>query len=414
MSNPPAPRFRKRGRGRFERIFLEQESGFSLVELMITMIVFSLAIVASASVFSGLLTQFKQQSKITETNIEGIIGLELLRRDIAHAGYGLPWDLDVATYQEAGVEGATPWVDRDFNDGPPNNPTRGTELTGNSNPPGAVRSGNNAAGSLNGGSDVIVIKSVNVARNNASSRWTHLSSVNAVTEWTPATERLVTNDRVIVINPGDNERTLVVDTVANTFFTTYQAGTNPDSVSDPNGEFVPLNAIQTNVVYGIAPAGALRMPFNRADFYVRIPASNFPLRCANGTGILYKGTVNHADGLLTETPLLDCVANMQAVYRLDTDANGAIDASTNDINALTAEQIRAQLKEVRVFVLAHEGQRDPNYTFGNFTGALANTIRVGMSAALGRDVNISGITDFLRYRWKVYTLVVKTNQLAGS
>jgi hypothetical protein len=105
---------------------------------------------------------------------------------------------------------------------------------------------------------------------------------------------------------------------------------------------------------------------------------------------------------------------MQAVYRLDTDANGAIDASTNDINALTAEQIRAQLKEVRVFVLAHEGQRDPNYTFGNFTGALANTIRVGMSAALGRDVNISGITDFLRYRWKVYTLVVKTNQLAGS
>jgi hypothetical protein len=246
--------------------------------------------------------------------------------------------------------------------------------------------------------------------------------VNAVTEWTPATERLATNDRVIVIDPGDNERTLVVDTVANAFFTTYQAGTNPDSVSDPNSEFVPLNAIQTNVVYGIAPAttGALRMPFNRADYYVRIPASNFPVRCANGTGILYKGTVNHADGLMTETPLLDCVANIQVVYGLDTDANGSIDTPANDINALTAAQIRAQLKEVRVFILAHEGQRDPNYTFGNFMPAGvcgATCIRVGTTPALpaiGRDVDISGITDFQMYRWKVYTLVVKTNHLAGA
>ncbi len=41
-------------------------------------------------------------------------------------------------------------------------------------------------------------------------------------------------------------------------------------------------------------------------------------KCLRGvlldTGILYKGTVNHADGLLTELPLLDCVADMQVIF----------------------------------------------------------------------------------------------------
>ena len=69
------------------------EAGFTMVELMVTMVVFVLAIAAASQIFTKLLTQFKQQSKIAETNIEGIVGLDLLRQDIEHAGLGLPWNI---------------------------------------------------------------------------------------------------------------------------------------------------------------------------------------------------------------------------------------------------------------------------------------------------------------------------------
>ena len=53
------------------------EAGFTMVELMVTMVVFVLAISAASQIFTKLLTQFKQQSKVAETNIEGIVGLDL-------------------------------------------------------------------------------------------------------------------------------------------------------------------------------------------------------------------------------------------------------------------------------------------------------------------------------------------------
>ena len=75
-----------------EQMIIKREDGFSLVELMITMVVFVLFMIAATNVFTGLLTQFKQQSRQAETNIEGIVGLEIMRQDIEGAGYGLPWN----------------------------------------------------------------------------------------------------------------------------------------------------------------------------------------------------------------------------------------------------------------------------------------------------------------------------------
>ena len=107
---------------------VRREAGFTLVELMITMVVFVLVIAAASQVFTSLLTQFKQQNKMAETHIEGAVGLGILRHDLEHAGFGLPWNMNGTAYTEAGIIAtpvATPWVDRDLNDGPPNNPDRG-------------------------------------------------------------------------------------------------------------------------------------------------------------------------------------------------------------------------------------------------------------------------------------------------
>jgi hypothetical protein len=147
------------------------------------------------------------------------------------------------------------------------------------------------------------------------------------------------------------------------------------------------------------------MPFNRADYYVS--TSNPPGRCASGTGVLYKAIVSQIDGSFPPSnilPLLDCVADMQVVFSLDRNGDGTISPTTvlNDPvgNPLNAQQIRDQVKEVSVYILAHEGQRDTGYTYNS------NSVLVGPTS-----FNLTTIPNWQNYRWKVYTLVVKPNNL---
>jgi prepilin-type N-terminal cleavage/methylation domain-containing protein len=367
------------------------QAGFTLVELLITMVAFVLVIAGASQIFTGLLTQFKQQSKIAETNIEGAIGLEILRQDLEHAGYGLPWAYSGAVF---GYTEATSAPASGYND------------TANT-PPRAVLSGNNTG---TNGSDYLVIKAVNVARNEPSRKSTRLiSTAPYVMTWTPANENPAGTDRVIVIKGGAGASLRELVTSGN-FYTTYS--------NVVNMPWRPSDATDNRIVYGINDnsASVPSMPFNRADYYISIPATNMPTRCATGTGVFYKATVNHADGMLSGLPLLDCVADMQVVYAMDNDEDGDFengvggDAFTNSLAGLTAVQIRTRVKAVEVYLLAHEGQRDPNFTFNNVTCGAA-CITVGRSAAFGQDFPLTAITNWQNYRWKIYTIVVKPENL---
>lgn len=393
---------------------IKREDGFSLVELMITMIVFVFFIAAASQVFTGLLTQFKQQSKIAETNIEGIVGLEILRQDIEHAGYGLPWNVEIgwgalSNYLEAASVGCTP-NPSDFNDAP-------------NMPPKGILSRNNAsfsgcgANSIFNGSDYLVIKAVNVGRNDACQKWTTLSAASPYTRtWTPAGENLENNDRVIVLRPGSTDadgRTLVVDTSSSTFFTTYNIVTS--------STWRPADASETRIVYGVDPDTDLRMPFNRADYYIwrnstSTATDEVPDRCAPNTGVLRKAVISQNDGLRQNPlPLLDCVADIQVIYGLDLNNDGdfdpfAGDGYSEDITTvpLTAQQIRAQVKQVRVYILSHEGQRDTTYTYPS------STIDLGGDVGLTNTFDLSariGDPEYKYYRWKLYTIVVTPHNL---
>jgi type II secretory pathway pseudopilin PulG len=379
---------------------MKREGGFTLIELMITMIMFIIVIASVSSIFLGLVNQFKQQSKIAETNLEGLTGLEILRQDIEQAGYGLPrnvtgvtdtdgdgnlWD-ELPNYLEAAGAAAA------YNDAPQNAPR-------------AVLSGNDSG--LNN-SDYLVIKSINVARNDNCKKWTTLSTTGTRT-WTPDRENVNKNDdgttnnnaRVITLFPGSNEtnsQSLISDSAA--FSTTFSSVT----VSP----WQPTDIMETRLVYGVDPGTNLRMPFNRADYF--ISNANVPIRCAPGTGVLVKAVVPHDDGNFEDgtgdlLPLLDCVADMQVIYRRDTDGDGSIDNAIDDISVLTAQQIREQVKEVRVYILAHEGQRDTNYAYPN------NSITVGEFGLGKSNFDLTGITNYQNYRWKVYTIVVNPNNL---
>ena len=369
---------------------IRRQAGFTLVELMITIVMFLFVIAATSQIFTALLTQFKQQSKIAETNIEGIVGLDMLRRDLGNTGYGLPWVIPgtITPYNEvpAGNAGAA------YN-----------ECAGACTAvPKAVVAGSDTGYN---GSDELVIRGANAARTATAQAWTTLRTGN-VKRAGLSGETLANGDGVIVISPGAtalNTRRLIVSSAdSSDWDTTYNATAN----------YSPDDATETRVVYGIGTGnGVLRMPFNRTDYY--ISNTNVQSRCAPNTGVLMKTVLSQNTGDRADfLPMLDCVADMQVVFRFDqtVPADGNADLITDDIvtAGLTAQQIRDQLMDIRVYVLAHEGQRDPNYTYPT------NPVTVGEFAA-GRNFNFatvaSPIANWQNYRWKLYTIVVKPNNL---
>jgi len=351
-----------------------RNAAFSLVELMIAMAIVTVVLYAAINFFIVSVRQYKVQTKITETNLEGILGLELLRQDLESLGFGLPWNNLVAYTERTGVNAAI------------------VALTDTPNAPRAVLSINDNAFTFNQ-SDYLVIKSVRVGMSGAAEKWTTLTQANLKRTWTPAGENLANADYVIVLALGStdaNRRSLVT---SGTFYTQY----------NNTAGFVPVEPYSANIVYGIDSGIPVR-PFNRADYYIDNTA--VPQHCAPNTGVLVKAVVAHDASGTTPTllPLLDCVADMQIVYGLDAD----LDPATNlvwspDIpTAMTAADIRAQLAEIRVHILAQEGQRDDSYT------TPSNTIFVG-SQGVGRNFDVSGYRNF---RWKQYSLVVKPKNLA--
>jgi hypothetical protein len=328
------------------------------------MAIFMFAIVAMSNVFVPLLTQFKQQSRVAETQIEGAVGLQILRKDLEQAGFGLPWVIPTAVTFNEGSGTAVGSI-------PLANNTAIDDAT--TNPPRAIAGINNVGGL--GGSDFLVIKATSIATNDAAMKWTHViggaAGANTVNVWGNSADDLNANDLTIVLIPsrgGENQRVLVNSGA--TFYASFSSTSFPAA-------FSPSTQNDVYLVYGVTPPltgiSGLRMPFNRADYYIdRETSTVIPPRCAAGTGILMKSLISHANtnggDRLPGMPLLDCVADMQVIFRLDRDNDGTIDAATDVLNdasgsALTAQEIREQLKEVRVYILSHEGQKDVNYTY---------------------------------------------------
>jgi hypothetical protein len=356
-----------------------REEGFSILEIMIALAIVMVVLFAAINFFIISLRQYKVQTKIVETDLEGILGLELFRRDLESLGYGLPWN-NLPAYTEIVVGSAEL-----------------TALNDSSYAPRAVVGIDCASFTVNR-SDYLAVKSDRVGMDNAAGKWTTLASGDVKRSWVPAMENLQNGDYVVVMSASglDTTRRAVVN--PGTFYTTY-ANTS---------SFVPGEPYSANIVYGIGSTPPAR-PFNRADYY--ISAASVPAHCAPNTGVLVKAVVPHDNSGVAGTlhPLLDCVADMQVVYHLDTDADGDLDSAISDIDAAfprsstAAANMRDQLKEIRVYILAQEGQRDDSFRYPS------PTILVGPDNTVGNNFNVEGSRN---YRWRVYTIAVKPANLA--
>jgi prepilin-type N-terminal cleavage/methylation domain-containing protein len=381
------------------RELLHENRGFGLVEMMVVMVIFITVIMITTSAFDSIVSRSSGHAKSAQSNIEGIVGLEVFRADLDAIGFGLPWSFSTpVTYSEANIvayadlDGIDPAAD--FNDAP-------------SAIPRAILNKSSTSGV-----DYLVIKSTAVGMNKAAKRWSYLtySSVSVggkIKQWGTAADNLVNGDRAITINTtftttGSVDRRLVNPTATSFSFAVSGALAPTD--------FSPGDPSQTFSVYGVTNS-SLRMPFNRADYFVH-RAAKIPQRCAPGTGSLYKSPINHSGGGYGGPyPLVDCVLDLQVVFVLDVDNDGNL-TYTDNLAGKSAADIRQQLKQVKAYILAQEGQKDRGFTYPASSIVVAPA---GMGS-LGHTWTDTKLTetvgdDWKNYRWKVYEIVVQPKNL---
>ncbi|MFA7382901.1 MAG: prepilin-type N-terminal cleavage/methylation domain-containing protein [Desulfurivibrionaceae bacterium] len=398
------------------------ESGFSMIELLIYLALLGILMAMVFSSFTPVMQTSSRQWRLAETKIESGLGLDLLRADLEHAGFGLPWEFPPGgtpiPYSEPAILADAP------------------------NVPRAVLSEDLSASSMNS-SDYLAIKGLNVVLGETSQKWGWLGrdAAHATDVQSLSDDAFVSTDRVIVIrpqvSPGEERRLVLLD-VPTAEGTNYFAPPTaafltpfapPETPHDPDGE--------RHLIYGLNNDNGISRPFNRTDYYIN--NASVPQQCAPGTGTLAKATLNQANNSFIPLPIMDCVADFQVVYYLDTDGDGGWDARANagGLTGMTAQQIRDQVKSIRCYILTHEGGVDREYTHPLDPVTGLPTINVGEVAADGITLQLTGdrnaptappagrafdlstlpppppgiVTTWRNYRWKVYSIAVTPKNL---
>lgn len=398
---------------------IRNQRGFTLVEMIVVMAVFITVLMISASAFNTILVQASKLFRSEESNIEGVVGLEIMRHDLQQSGYGLFSEPTTYANEAASAPAA------DYNDAPDKVPR-------------PIVAGNDLVGKVSGtntildGSDYLAIKGTTVGREKTAQKWTFLNFSSGVVtpkKWASDAENLTSSpsEKVVLIQKqfGTPLRSTLVRDPSDDFYYAY---------SDIGFKHLSSASAGIYTVYGVDKANTLRFPFNRSDYFVARPASTstIPAFCAPNTGMLYKATVNHDGGGVTHIPILDCVLDMQVVLGWDLNSDGLIDTWSNadgsvsnglgtytDVqNALgtinnnsltTLPNIRNNLKMVKVYILAQNGKRDAGYTT-----TLPLAVSDAAEASLTRPAGFPLAGDQLNYRWKLYRIVVRPKNLLSN
>lgn len=407
-----------------------ERRGFTIVELMVVMAITMFVLVAASRVMISMVSQFKTQSKIAESSLESSFGVELLRRDISRAGFGLPYGIAQAgsdkIYQEFDWAPLTGYAE--VSSAAPSCPQCANAATFNDSsstgkkPPRPVLVGNPSTPYTVNKSDYFVIKSVALGDQYAAGKIHLLEPGNIKNKWYKDNDTedkdtkafrdstLRNTDWVMVLSMRDTTIKGLGLVRDGADFTIQYNNTLNYSVPATSTSY------ETRVVMGLTDDGTKpRAPFNRADYYIT-KSLGVPSQCAPGTGVLVKSVMQHGNGALgAPIPIMDCVADFQIVFGLDTDGNGELDTSTDSLLGMTAADIRAQVKVISAYILTHEGQQDPKYDFSQTSTPASSKIRVG-EGALGREFDLNLNFDnqdlevkdlWKRYRWRVMRVTEK-------
>ncbi len=389
-------------------------NGFTLIELVVVMAVFIIVLMIAASAFNTVLTKSKTVSKSEESNIEGVIGLEMMRHDLTQAGFGLFTDLDTTVSPPSYNEASGTFED-DFNDSPNGipRPIRGADNITAGTPAGAI-----------GNTDYLVIKGTTLGASQASQKWTYIDGISTSKTWSTGTNDLQNNtDYVIAVKQayknGEMKRRLIYNPSSPTSFSVlYRTDGAYTDAFKPNANGVLY------YYYGITDTNSPRAPFNRTDYVVKRISGEVPSRCAPGAGVLYKTDMIQSGasaGQFTSTPVHDCVADMQVVLGWNTsdpagmnvDTYSKVDGSSPSgavtaLPTLDADYVRKHLKLIKVYILAQDGGLDRSYINTN-TAILVGDAGLG-ETSLTHSIDLTG-ANYQNYRWKLYRIVVRPKNM---
>ena len=401
---------------------MNRQRGMTMIELMVSLAIVMVIIGAATTAYLKLLRTYKTQGKLAESYMANLTGLELLRYDIEMAGFGLPVGLAAgAAYSEANDSSVQYYNPATLNDLPNNAPRALAHL----NDLGA------------NGSDVLAIKSsaANPLNNPAGKKWSLITnptgSMPMVKMWGDAAMNFITGDRFIVL---DNTYQLKLDNSSNWCFT-FSGAYYTNAVTLTTSLNTPSQ--QSNYyIYGLDNnSTGHRMPFNRVDYYLDKITADFPSSCDGNTYTLYRSTISQQTGALSHAPLIDCVRDFQVAFGIP-DANGNMNW-VRTLGTMTASDILAQVREVRVFLLYQEGLGDtgksPDFRFAGtlnlgdqeIAGSLdsagysgnppPNTFQQLSNGPLpGNNPQLSSWAPTgsdLQYRWKIIEMAIKPMNL---
>lgn len=330
--------------------------GFSLIELLIVMFIFSIVMSAIYMTFTGIMYDYKGQSMQIKTQIENIIGLEILRADIEHAGLGIAYDLI-------------------------GDPQISTLI--------------NAKGKTQ-----LTIKSTFNSTNQLTHGWGIVDCKNGYFN-------LIANeiDNLSIDSSTNKIRDIVLLDVQREFVETYN-NINLSRANNLNCNF------RQSLIYpfdNTTTDGCTSAQFCNSINY-RLSTTQTLSNCNPDTFNLLRTIGPLANGL----PLINCVATMQIRIDYDANANGIIDLASSKESLITnfdgdinkngiidrsdKEAISNNLKRVHIFLLIQEGLIDKKYNSAN------DNLTID-SVTLKAPANSSN------YRWKPIHMTVKPMSL---
>ncbi len=339
---------------------MKDNKGVTLVELMIAMAIFSIVLAGVYTVYITTAKHSFKGYKEAESEMELLIVKNFIERDIAMAGYGLANNYD---FDEDGIQNFIP-IAIGATDGSVNAP------------------------------DTLTLMGTAIGRlSRAAQGWTNVVAKTPTFQtWNDARENLEQNDRVIYMEP--NTQTLLAS--AATWQFNY-----PDS---------PATIQEGTLVYGINTTNS-KFPYYAVEYSMGGAAHKI---CAPGAQELERAeSRNNIPPLSNERiSILPCILDLQVAFGLDTDEDGTVETWDNG-GAITAlppyddyATLIRQLKQVRVYILAQSGSRNPDedvYPYGA-------SFRVGDTVlGIGRDITLTD--EQRRYRWRVVFLSITPKNL---
>lgn len=357
------------------RRIMRGQAGVGLVEILITLVIFSILM---ATVYSSFVAQTRQATteyRLAEAEMELGIAKNIVERDLALAGYGLADDYD---FDDNGSQDFSPKV---------------ATATNSDTAP-----------------DVLFLRGTGLGLASRSTQaWTYISAVSGTPQfqsWLDNRENFrrgvaaeTSRDTVVLMEPRAKK---LIDQGNNWHFRfdgyTSQLVTAQSSAGTTGTQ---LGSPQVGtLVYGLQTRA--ETPPTQPYYTVRysLNATNLPAGCASDTFNLMRvestTSDNPADPAAGD-PILSCVLDYQVVFGLDTDENGDVNFPDNggtQVSSITysASMVKRRLKQIRLYVLVQYGKRDDGYTYPE------SSVLVGESG-VGRTVTLT--TAQRNYRWKL-------------